>query len=290
MNINIKHLLKKISSPQQRIVLKRWKRHIKSFFCGGRKTTLIELREILTKTLGLQAGDRIVVTSSFGNLNAAYAPEDVVNLLMEIVTEKGSIMMPYYPPTNSTVWAKDGCVFDMNETRSGMGVITNVFSKMNGVVMSVHPTKAVCVWGKDAKSIVEGHENSTTPFYWDSPYGKFLKYGSKSIGLGVKNIPMVHAIEDILSDPYDFYYQKKKYRLKVVKGDGSELVVDTFVHNETVMEQCLAPGDYTASLNVKSYRKINFGLAFLYVIDNCDLFEETKKAFARGYTRKIEKK
>ncbi len=114
MNINIKHLLKKFSSPQQRAALKRWKRHIKAILKGGKKTTLDELREVLVDDLGLKAGDRIIVTSSFGNLNANYTPKDVVELLMSIVTEEGTIMMPYYPPFNSTIWAKENNVFYMN--------------------------------------------------------------------------------------------------------------------------------------------------------------------------------
>ncbi len=166
-----------------------------------------------------------------------------------------------------------------------MGIITNVFSKMPNVVKSVHPTKAVCVWGKDAEQIAEGHDRSTTPYYWDTPYGKFLKIGSKSLGLGVKNIPMIHAMEDVLTNPFDFYYQKEKYRLKMKMKDGTEIMVDTLVHDDSVMDMCISPGDYTVSLNAKSYKKEYFGLAFLYVVDNMDLFEEMKKSYSKGYTR-----
>ena len=283
--MSIKHLLKSLTSPQQRVAFKRWERHIKAFFKGGKKTTLEDLRDVLTGELGIKAGDRIIVTSSFGNLNANYSPKDVVELLMSIVTDEGTIMMPYYPPSNSTIWAKENHVFDMNETRSGMGIITNEFSKMPNVVKSIHPTKAVCVWGKDAKMLTENHENSTTPYYWDSPYGKFLKIGSKSLGLGVKNIPMIHAMEDVLTEPFDFYYQKEKYQLKVKIKDGFEVMVDTLVHDDSVMDKSMAPGDYTVRLNAKSYNKEDFGLAFLYVVDNNDLFEEMKNAYSKGYTR-----
>lgn len=283
--MSIKHLLKSLTSPQQRVAFKRWKRHIKAFFKGGKKTTLEDLKDVLIGDLGIKAGDRIVVASSFGNLNADYSPKDVVELLMKIVTKEGGIMMPYYPPTNSTIWAKEGSVFDMEETKSGMGVITNVFSKMPGVVKSIHPTKAVCVWGKDAEQIAKGHEVSTTPYYWDSPYGKYLKLGSKSLGLGLEKIPMEHAMEDILSDPCFFYYQQEKYNLKLVKKNGTIIEVNTYIHDDVILDKCMSPGDYTASLKAKSYKKENFGLAFLYVIDNSDLFEEMKKAFAQGYTR-----
>lgn len=283
--MNIRHIVKKLSTPQQRIAVKRWKRQFKAIFVFGRKTTLTELRDVLSDNLGLKAGDRIIVSSSFGNLYADYSPKDVVKLLMEIVTEEGTIMMPYYPPTNSTIWAKEGRVFDMNETKSGMGIITNVFSKMPGVVMSVHPTKAVCVWGKDAATIVEGHANSTTPFYWDSPYGKFLKMGCKSIGLGLKNIPIFHTFEDVLSNPITFHYQKGKYRLKLIKEDGSKIEVETYVHSDEVLDKCKPAGDYVANLKAKTFKKVKFGTAFLYSVDNTDLYELVKKAYANGNAR-----
>lgn len=281
----IKHYIKTLTTPQQRNAVKRLKRKIKAFFKGGKKTSLEELREVLTEELELKAGDRIIVASSFGNLNAAYSPEDVVRLLMEIVTKEGTIMMPYYPPTNSTIWAKEGRVFDMNETKSGMGIITNVFSKMPGVVKSVHPTKAVCVWGKDAAAIAEGHENSTTPFYWDSPYGKFLKKGCKSIGLGLKNIPIFHTFEDVLSNPISFHYQKEKYHLKLIKKDRNEIKVETYVHSDEVLDRCKPAGDYVASLKAKTFKKVKFGTAFLYSVDNSDLFELVKVAYANGNAR-----
>ncbi|MBO4263532.1 MAG: hypothetical protein J5871_02480, partial [Bacteroidales bacterium] len=58
-----------------------------------------------------------------------------------------------------------------------------------------------------------------------------------------------------------------------------------YVHNDEVMDRCLLPRDYAESLHVKSYKKKNFGLACICVVDNSDLFEEMKKAYARGYTR-----
>ena len=281
----IKHLLKSITSSQQRVAFKRWKRHFKAFLKGGKKTTLFDLRNILTGDLGLKAGDRIFVTSSFGNLNADYTPEDVVELLMSIITKEGTIMMPYYPPSNSTKWAKEGRVFDMNETKSGMGIITNVFSKMPGVIMSVHPTKAVCVWGKDAELLTQNHEKSTTPYYWDSPYGKFLKMGSKSVGLGVGNMPLIHTMEDVLSENCDHYHQKNKYRLKVITKSREEITIETYVHNPEIIDKCISSLEYVQINKPEIMHIQSFGLTFLMCVNNDDLYALCKEEFAKGNTR-----
>lgn len=274
----LKIILKKIIPSQKRGNLKKVKRHFISFFKNGKnkKTTLKELEDALRNELGLKRGDRIIVASSFGYLNAAFSPAEAVQLLMDIVTEEGTIMMPYYPPKNSDEWAKENHIFDMVNTKSGMGVITNVFSKMPNVIKSVHPTKAVCVWGKDAKEIVEGHELAETPFYWDSPYGKFLKMGCKSIGLGLKNIPIFHTFEDVLSETKDAYYYPDKFKLKVINNNKEEIIVETYVHNTELIAKCVSAGDYTKSLNCKTYKRINFGMSFLYVIDNTDLYNRLK--------------
>lgn len=275
-----------MTTSQQRVFVRKLRRHI-LFYCQKRKafTTLSQLREVLINELNLKKGDRVIVASSFGNLHADYTPEDVIKLLQSIITPEGVIMMPYYPPMNSDEWAKKGYVFDMKETKSGMGILTNVFSEMPDVYKSKHPTKAVCVWGKNAEEIVLGHENSKTPFYWDSPYGKMLKIGSKSLGLGIKNIPIFHAFEDIFSENTIEYYEPIKYKLKVRLTNGTEEIVETYVHNSDLLATCVSAGDYVASLHCESFKKVDFGYGFVYIVDNISLFEKVKNEFLKGHTR-----
>ena len=63
------------------------------------------MRSIIVDDLGIKKGDRIIVSSSFGNLNANFSPQELVETLMDIIGKDGVIMMPYYPPINSTEWA-----------------------------------------------------------------------------------------------------------------------------------------------------------------------------------------
>ena len=282
---SLKKIIKEATNSKPRVFLKRLKRHVLSFFYGNNKsTTLPQLRQTLFE-LGLKRGDRIIVSSSFGYLNAQYSPKDVIGLLQEIVTPEGAIMMPYYPPMNSDEWLKGDNLFDMQLTKSGMGVLTNIFSTMPDVYKSIHPTKAVCVWGKNAEIIVKGHEKSTTPFYWDSPYGKFLKMGCKSLGLGLKNIPIFHTFEDVLSlNKYEYYSPKSFYgRVKLISGE--EIKVKTYVHDADKLNHCISAGDFVASLHCNTYKRLKFGLSFLYIIDNVDLYNQVKLSFEKGITR-----
>ncbi len=282
----LRRLIARYWSSKSKSRLRRMLRKMKHFFLHHDKTSIEELKHVLVEELGVKTGDRLIVTSGFASLNSnGYSPQDVILLLQDLVGEQGTLMLPYYPPMNSTEWAKKGMVFDMNTTKSGMGILTNVFKKMPGVVMSMHPTKAVCVWGKDAEYYAEGHENSTTPFYWDSPYGKFLKAGSKSLGLGIKNIPIFHVFEDVILDIEKNEYYQGKYRLKLIDKTKSEHVVETYVHNGRLMADCIPAGDYVKKLGCSSYVRFPFGDTFCYTIDNTELLEKCKVEFAKGHTR-----
>ena len=284
--MNLKKVIKAIVPSTMRVKLRKYKRHLLNWFKrGNAATTLDQLRDTLTHELGITRGDKIIVSSSFGQLHADYSPQQVVDLLKELVGPDGLIMMPYYPPMNSTEWAAKGLVFDMNNTKSGMGVLTNVFAHSDGAVMSKHPIKAVCAWGAGAEQIVADHDKATTPFYWDSPYGRLLKMHSKSLGLGLKNIAIIHTIEDVLSEHYYDYYQADKFNLGLINLDGGNETVSTYVHDDILFNRCVAPGDYVYELQCASYKRVDFGYAFIYVIDNDDLFERCKIEFANGHTR-----
>lgn len=279
----VKQILKDILTPEQRTRLKRIKRDLLIIFKGDKKkTTLSDIEDILINKLNLASGDRVFVTSGFKNLNAQFSPTELILLLQKIVTNNGTIMMPYYPPINSSEFAKRGEVFDMGSTKSGMGVLTNVFAKMPDVHMSVHPTKAVCVWGKDAELISREHEISTTPFYWDSPYGKFLKLGCKTIGLGVGNNPIFHSIEDAVFIPSIKYYEPQKYHLKVIKRDNNEVYVDTYVHDSRILSKCISSLSYIKNLRCNSYIYIKLGFSFVYSINNLELYNHIKKIVDEG--------
>lgn len=280
----VRYFLITTTSYSFRKKLKRAIRHFRQAF-NQKKTTIEDFRVLLTKTLGIQKGDWLFVTSSFGNLNADFSPQQAIEVLQSIVTCDGLIMMPYYPPMNSQEWAEKNYVFDMLETKSGMGILTNVFATMPNVRKSVHPTKAVCYWGNEKAIDYIHHFKSTTPFYWDSPYGELLKHPSKSLCLGVKNIPIVHSIEDILSEHfYDYYYLEKK-SLKIRLSDKSEIDTCTYIHNQEILARCVPPKDYVKSINPPSYRRVPFGLKYVVVVDNDKLFDTMRINFAKGNTR-----
>lgn len=281
----IKRSLRRITSSSLRRVVKRERRYLRQFINGERKNSLEDFYRLLVEVLGVRKGDRLFVSSSFGNLNAVFSPLEAIELLQSIVTESGLIVMPFYPPLNSDEWAKRDEIFDMLKTKSGMGVMTNVFSKMPDVYKSIHPTKAVCAWGNDAKYVTEGHEFSETPYFWGSPYGKLLNMGCKTLGLGVDNNPIFHSIEDVLLDRENRLYLREPFLLNVKTFDNKLIKVKTFIHDPKLIDFCVSSGKYIESHHFKCYQKVRFGLTFLFLVNNTELFNESKDRFKQGLTR-----
>lgn len=278
--MTIKLLIKKILPANYRSKLKKVRRRTKNFFKRNiTKVTLDDMREFLVQDLGISKGDNLIISSSFGNLNAMFSPTDLIQLLQEIIGGEGNIVMPFYPPGNSYEWAESGQVFDMQTTRSSMGILTQIFSEMPNVYKSMHPTKAVVAWGKNAKEIIFGHENSQTPFYWDSPYGWLLKNPSKSLGLGLKNIPIFHSFEDIILENRYTLYQDKQIALILKDNKNEERRIITYVHDPLKLIKLVDAGDYVKSLNLNTYKRVNVGFSFCYIVDNRVLFDKCKFEF-----------
>lgn len=283
----VKDILKTILSPSLISEVKRDIRRAKNMLKKADKTSLSDFKEALSR-LGLQQGDKVFVTSSFGNLNAeGYSPEEAIRAMMETVGQEGLIMMPYYPPVSSMDWVKSGAVFDMKNTASGMGVMTNVFSRMEGVVKSAHPTKAVCVWGKDAEQYASLHYESVEPYGDNTPYGRLLvAQQSKSLSLGVVNLPMFHAIEDKYQQKETLYYAEGIFDVPLRKEDGEEIICHTKVHDPAKSAHTMMGGEFSKRFSEPIRKVVRFGYDNLYMIDNTLLAEAARKEFALGHTRK----
>lgn len=156
-----------------------------------------EIAQALSK-LGVEEGDTILVHSSLSSIG--YVPggaETVIDALLECVGEDGTIVMPTltgqifdspdYPPSflsNKPCWT---------------GTIPEAFRKRSEACRSMHPTHSVAAMGKNARSIVEGHEEAKTPCGEGTPYLKISKLGGKIlfIGAGLGSNTTFHSVEEL---------------------------------------------------------------------------------------------
>jgi len=137
--------------------------------------------------LGVVPGDVLMVHSAFDRfLGFQGGPVEVIRALQDAVGVGGTLMMPTIPFQGTAVdYALGDPVFDVRQTVSRMGLVTEVFRRSPGVVRSIHPTHSVAVWGSRTDAIIAGHEHAETPCGRRTPYGRLLECDGKILLAGV---------------------------------------------------------------------------------------------------------
>ena len=155
----------------------------------------VEMLKTTLKSLGIEAGDRIMVHSSFKSFGGfENGPQGVVQALQESVTESGILAMP---------GLSDCCdggtagTYDKENTpiEKWVGIIPETFRKTPGVLRSEHPTHSVCAWGKEAAEFLKQKERFDC-FAPDGPWGKLAQRGKLVfLGESVGGNTFLHACE-----------------------------------------------------------------------------------------------
>jgi aminoglycoside 3-N-acetyltransferase len=153
------------------------------------------------RDLGLEAGDTVLVHSSLGSLGwVCGGPQAVVDALLEVVTESGTVVMPthstqYSDPRN---WSNPPVPDDwvpiieaemppfrpaVTPTR-GMGAVPECFRQYPGTVRSRHPEVSFAAWGAHAEDVVSEHSYDFS-LGDGSPLGEVYEHGGSVLLLGV---------------------------------------------------------------------------------------------------------
>ena len=141
------------------------------------KTPVPRTRESLARELrqaGLARGMTVIVHSSLSSLGwVCGGPVAVVQALMDVVTDAGTIVMPthtgdysdpaewQHPPVPSAWWPiirENLPLFDPRITPTrGMGQIVEVFRTCPDAVRSDHPEVSFAAWGRNARRVTSDH-------------------------------------------------------------------------------------------------------------------------------------
>jgi len=153
------------------------------------------------RRLGIAEGDVLLVHSSLRSLgHVEGGPQTVVLALQDVLTPSGTLTMP-------TLSYEDiGPAqprFDVTQTPSCTGLITETFRTMPGVRRSLHPTHSLAAWGRLRDHIIEGHERCTSLGPVGSPWHKLFEHGASVLfmGCGLHTNTMLHCVESWASAP-----------------------------------------------------------------------------------------
>ena len=177
------------------------------------------------KSIGVRPGGSLLVHSSLSSLG--FVPggaSAVIRSLIKALGPTGTLVLP----AHSWDLAEQGVrVFDVSETPSCVGTITEHFRKMPGVKRSLHPTHSVAAFGPLASYFTAGHENCSTPCGAGSPYEKLLNQGGQILFLGVNldSNTAFHTVEAIVNVSYLMKQDSEIFTIVDVAGNRTEVSV-----------------------------------------------------------------
>ncbi len=144
---------------------------------------------------GVKKGDTLLVQSSLfavGPLEGGV--EALFQALEEAVGENGTICMPSF--AYNTARANEN-PYDLRNTLSRVGALTNLFWKRDGVKRSLHPSHGLAAKGKNADEIIKDNVKYS-PYDVHGAFGKLYGLDAKIImlGSGLSANSTMHALED----------------------------------------------------------------------------------------------
>ena len=155
------------------------------------------------RALGVETGDTLLVHSSyksFGGVDGG--PQTVIDALLEVLGDDGTLVMP----TFNFDFCK-GAPWDVRETPSQMGFMTNLVREDVRATRVFHPIYSFAVIGKYAEEF--GNLRYKSAYAKDSAFGKLRELDGKIMVVGLSyndSMTFFHHIEEM--EGVDYRYLK----------------------------------------------------------------------------------
>ncbi len=193
------------------------------------------------RAAGLTEGDTLFLQakmSAFGSFERG--PDAVLEAIDRVVGPEGLVAMPTITMAEPAIeyLARDP-IFDVYETPSRLGAISERFRLSPGTLRSVHPTHPVAARGPGAEEIVAGHETAETPFGEGTPYLRLIERNALQIyfGCGPAALTMYHPFEVTRVPPFPLdVFADRVFDVRCIGRRGEEMLVRTLVHDPELLK------------------------------------------------------
>lgn len=189
--------------------------------------------EILTDRLDIHSGDTVMVHSSMDHLNLDFPFFKVLPLLLDVAGRDGTLVFPTFSKESSHDFLARGLVFDVRNTPSHTGALTELARRHRHSVRSLHPTKSVCAIGPLAEELTCEHHLAPLAYHARSPFYKLMHHGGKIVGLGAstRNLSFVHCVDDVMGDDFPVQpYEDTLYEANCIDRHGEIVRVEAYGH------------------------------------------------------------
>lgn len=187
------------------------------------------------RVAGLKEGDLVLVHSSLSRIgHLKEGPKTLIAALLSVIGPEGTLAMPTSPNNVYQLnYIRNTPSFDVLNSPSKTGAITEYFRTMPGVIRSLHPTEPVSAIGPMAEYLTKDHFRELTPYTDKSPFYRVSEQKGKIIYIGV-TLSMagtnLHTLEDAVDFKYPVYHSEI-FEIDVIDSEGQKHRVKTKVHN-----------------------------------------------------------
>ena len=251
---------------------------------SGNGITLDQLVKNL-EAMGVRPGDHLMVHASLSALGYVQggAPT-VVEALKATVGKEGALLMPT-SPVALLQWdyAQSHPVFDVRNTPSALGKISETFRKGEDVVRSLHPTEPVAAWGAQAWDYVKDHTSRNTPYHQDSPYAKLMQRNGKILYIGVtldNAGTHLHTLEDAVEVNLPVYCPMP-HDFTVIDYAGKTQTISTKIHNPEVSKLRRCDELLPLFFEKQVCNRVKMGQADSLLFDAAKMFDTMVEAYER---------
>lgn len=185
------------------------------------------------ENLGIKPDGTLLVHSSMKSIGDVEGGADtVLNALSEYM-EDGLLVFPTH------TWSyinQDGAIFDVRQSPSCVGLLSELFRQRPGVHRSLHPTHSVAALGRDAEEFVSGDERFHTPCARGSVWGRLIDRHAEVMLIGVDQTrnTFLHGVEEWAGIPDRL--ADRPMELYTLKLDGTRIHVPVYGHTTPVWD------------------------------------------------------
>ena len=189
------------------------------------------------RKLGLRSGMQLIVHSAFSAIGQVEGgAEGFCRQLLQTIGPKGTVLMPAF--TFNLYSGKDvGQPFDIRNSPSCCGILTEVFRKMPDVFRSCDPCHSYCVWGNHAADFVRDHHKVPTVSRL-SPLGLLEAADGWCLTIAAANaVTFMHVVESTFGAPC---LGERTEEYPGILSDGSKVKLRTWGWRAKTCPDCAA--------------------------------------------------
>lgn len=235
------------------------------------------------KKIGIKNGDVVLVHSSLSKIgHLKDGPKTFVDALINVVGKEGTVLMPTSPnAVFQADYIRENKVFDVLNSPSKTGKITEYFRTLPGVKRSLHPTEPVSGIGANIDYFLDEHFGGLTPYTSKSPFYKVSEKSGKILYVGV-TLSMagtnLHTLEDTVEFKFPIYLNEI-FEVDVIDAEGKKHRVKTKVHDPVYSKKRKCDELIPMFIQDGAMQKVKIGEAETLLVDAKKFLESMIKNY-----------